>query len=64
MMNSPLSRLIKTECARKMRVAAIQKKVDRAGTAVYKIRVIHGYNGGTGSAQLSGKSSVMDGNRR
>ena len=27
--------------------AAIQKKVDQAGTAVYKIRVIHGYNGGT-----------------
>ena len=28
-------------------VAAIQKKVDQAGSAVYKIRVIHGFNGGT-----------------
>lgn len=63
MMNSPIIEFdvhgMRTEDA----VAAIQKKVDQAGTAVYKIRVIHGYNGGTGSAQLSGKSSVMDGNR-
>lgn len=47
MMNSPIIEFdvygMRTEDA----VAAIQKKVDQAGTAVYKIRVIHGYNGGT-----------------
>lgn len=28
-------------------VEAIQKKVEQAGPSVYKIRVIHGYHGGT-----------------
>ncbi len=28
-------------------VAAVQKKIDAAGPAVYQIRVIHGYHGGT-----------------
>ena len=28
-------------------VAAVQKKVEQAENSVYKIRVIHGYNGGT-----------------
>lgn len=64
MMNSPIIEFdvhgMRTEDA----VAAIQKKVDQAGTAVYKIRVIHGTMAVPGSAQLSGKSSVMDGNRR
>ncbi len=27
--------------------AAIEKKVNAAGSAVYRIRVIHGFNGGT-----------------
>ncbi len=26
---------------------AIQKRVNSAGTAVYKIRIVHGYHGGT-----------------
>lgn len=47
MMNSPIIEFdvhgMRTEEA----VAAIQKQVDQAGFAVYKIRVIHGYNGGT-----------------
>ena len=46
MMNSPIIEFdvhgMRTEEA----VAAIQKQVDQAGSAVYKIRVIHGYNGG------------------
>ena len=28
-------------------VAAVQKKVEQAESSVYKIMVIHGYNGGT-----------------
>ena len=47
MINSPIIEFdvhgMRTEEA----VAAIQKQVDQAGSAVYKIRVIHGYNGGT-----------------
>lgn len=27
--------------------AAIEKKVNAAGSAVYRIRIIHGFNGGT-----------------
>ena len=46
-MNSPIIELdvhgMRTEEA----VLVIQKKVDQAGSSVYKIRVIHGYNGGT-----------------
>ena len=44
MINSPIIEFdvhgMRTEEA----VAAIQKQVDQAGSAVYEIRVIHGYN--------------------
>ena len=47
MINSPIIEFdvhgMRTEEA----VAAVQKKVEQAGNAVYKIRVIHGYNGDT-----------------
>ena len=47
MMNSPIIEFDVHGMRMEDAVAAIQKKVDQAGTAVYKIRVIHGYNGGT-----------------
>ena len=47
MINSPIIEFdvhgMRTEEA----VAAVQKKVEQAESSVYKIRVIHGYNGGT-----------------
>ena len=47
MMNSPIIEFDVHGLRTEESVAAIQKQVDQAGSAVYKIRVIHGYNGGT-----------------
>lgn len=46
-MNSPIIELDVHGMRTDEAVLAIQKKVDQAGSSVYKIRVIHGYNGGT-----------------
>ena len=46
-MNSPIIEVDEHVKRTEDAVAAIQKKVAHAWTAVYKIRVIHGYNGGT-----------------
>ncbi len=46
-MNSPIIELDVHGMRTDEAVLAVQKKVDQAGSHVYKIRVIHGYNGGT-----------------
>ena len=47
MNNSPIIEIDVHGMRTQEAVAVLSKQVQEAGSAVYKIRVIHGYNGGT-----------------